>query len=64
MICDIAKGSVNHSSSARCHIRKRGYTDCDASNQHRDDSKNTLEQSSNAIFQGNLDFIFLSLWVQ
>ena len=24
MICDIAKGSVNRSSSGHCHIRKRG----------------------------------------
>jgi len=26
MIRDIATGTVNHSSSARCHIHKRGYT--------------------------------------
>jgi len=26
MICDIAQASVNHSSSAYCHIRKSGYT--------------------------------------
>ena len=64
MICDIAKGSVNYSSSAPCHIRKRGYTGCDAWQQHGDKSKNTLEQYSNAILQGNVDFIFLSLWVQ
>jgi len=44
MICDIAKGGVNRSSSARCHIHKRGYTGCDAWKQHRDNSKNTLEQ--------------------
>ena len=30
MICDIAKGSVNRSSSARCDICKRGYTGRDA----------------------------------
>jgi len=44
MICDIAKANVNRSSSARCHIRKCGYTGRDAWKQHRDDSKNTLEQ--------------------
>ena len=30
MICDIAEGSVNCSSSARCHIRKHGFTGRDA----------------------------------
>jgi hypothetical protein len=44
MICDNAKGSVNHSSSACCHIRKRGYTGRDASKQHRDHSEKTLEE--------------------
>jgi hypothetical protein len=44
MIRDIAKGSVNRSSSARCHIRKRRYTGRDAWKQHRDDSKYGLEQ--------------------
>jgi len=43
MICDIAKGSVNHSLSAHCHIRKSGYTGYDTWKQHHDDSKNTLE---------------------
>jgi len=44
MICDIAKGSVNRSSSARCYICNSGYTGCDTGKQHRDDSMNTLEQ--------------------
>jgi len=57
---DFAKGSVNHSSRARCHNWKSGYTGRDAWKMHRDHSKNTLAQWSNAIFQGNLDFIF---WV-
>jgi len=43
MICDIAKGSVNRSLSAHCHIRTSGYTGPDASKQHRDNSKNTME---------------------
>jgi len=30
MMCDIAKGSVNRSSSARCRFHKSGYTACDA----------------------------------
>ena len=30
MICDIAKRTVNSVSSAHCHIRKRGYTGCEA----------------------------------
>jgi len=64
MICDIAKGSVNCSSSARCHICTSRYTGRDTWKQHRDNSKNTLEQNSNAIYQGNLEFNFLSLWVQ
>ena len=34
MICDIANGSVNHSSSANCHNRKSGCTGRDASKQH------------------------------
>jgi len=58
MICDIARGSVNRSSSTHCHIRKCGYTGHDAGKQHSDNSKNTQECSSNAVFQGNLDFIF------
>ena len=44
MICDITKGTVNRLSSARCHIRNSGYTGRNAWKQHRDDSKNTLEQ--------------------
>jgi len=64
MICDIASGIENCLSSARCHIRNSGYTGCDAWKQHCDNSKNTLENWSNAIFQWNLDFIFFSLWVQ
>jgi hypothetical protein len=44
MIYDSAKASVNRSSSARCHIRKHGYSGHDAWKQHSDDSKNTLEQ--------------------
>ena len=64
MICDIATGSVNCSSSAGCHIHNSGYAGSDAWNQHRDNSNNTLECSSNAKFQGNLYLIFVSLWVQ
>jgi hypothetical protein len=64
MICDIDKGSVNCSSGTCCHIRNHGYTGRDAWKQHCDDLKNTLEQESNAIVQGNLKFIFLSLWIQ
>jgi len=54
MIGYIAKGSVNRSWSARCHICKSGYSGSDAWKQHRDHSKNTLEQTSNATFQGNI----------
>jgi len=43
MICDIAKGSVNHLSSACCHIHKSGHTGRDAWTQHCDNLKNTLE---------------------
>ena len=43
MLSEIAKGSGNRSSSACCQIRKSGYTSRDASNQHRDNSMNTLE---------------------
>jgi len=64
MICDIGKRTVNCSSSTGYHIRNSGYTGRDAWKQHHDDSKNTLEQYSNDIFQRNLDLIFLSLWVQ
>jgi len=42
-IFDIADGSVNRSSSARCHIRKSGHTDRYTWNQHRDNSNNTRE---------------------
>jgi len=56
--------SVNHSSSAHCHIRKSGYTGHDTWKQYCNNSKSTQEFSSNAIFQGILNFIFLSLWVQ
>jgi len=35
-----------------------GYTGHDTWKQHRDNSQNTLEQYSTAIFQGNYDFIF------
>ena len=61
MICDIAKESVNRSSSADCHIRKSEYTGCDAWKHHCNNSMNTPEQWSNAIFQGNIHFFFLSL---
>ena len=30
-ICDIGNESVNFSTTALCHICKRGYTGCDAS---------------------------------
>jgi hypothetical protein len=30
MVSDIAKETVNHSSSARCHICKHGYTGYDS----------------------------------
>jgi hypothetical protein len=43
MICDIAKGCVNHSSSACCHICKSGYTGSDGWKQHCNNSNNTLE---------------------
>jgi len=42
MICDIAKGSVDSSSSAHCQIRKGGYAGRDAWKQHRHNPKNTL----------------------
>jgi len=64
MNCKFAKWSVNRSLSAHCHIGKSGYTHRDAWKLQRNNWKNTLEHSSNAIFQGNLDFIFLSLGVQ
>jgi len=64
IICDIAKGSVNRSSSAHCPIRSSGYTGHDIGNHHRDNSQNTLEEERKAVLEGNLDFIFLSLWVQ
>ena len=63
MICDIANGSVNWSSSARCHICKSGYTGHDTGKQHCYHSKHTQERLSNAIFQGNLNFIFFSVCV-
>jgi len=43
MICDIAKGTVNHSSSAHFHIHKSGYTHRAARKQRRNSSMNTLE---------------------
>jgi len=61
-ISDIAKGSGNGLSSAHCDIRKTGYTGHDAGILHRNNSKVTLECEWNAIVQGSLDFIILSLW--
>jgi len=61
MICDITNGSVNSISSALCHIPKSGYTGCDAWKQHHNTSKNTLKQCSNAMIQGNVDFLFFEL---
>jgi len=58
MICDISKGSANCSSSAGYHILKSGYGGCDSWKQHGCNSKHTLQYYGNAIFQGNLDFIF------
>jgi hypothetical protein len=58
IICDIANSSVNISPSGQCYIPDCAYTGWDAWKQHRDDLKNTVEQSSNVIVQGNLDLIF------
>jgi len=58
MICDIANGSVNRSSSACCHIRKCGYSGCDTWQQHGINSQNTQECSSNAVLQRNLILFF------
>jgi len=64
LICDITTESVHSSSSARCHMRKGWYTGPDTCKPHCDNSKNTQEQQCKAIFQENLDFMFLSLQVQ
>jgi len=64
MIGDIAYGSVNWWSSAWSDIRKSRYTNRKAWKQHRNNSENPVEIQSNAIFQGNLDFIILGLWVK
>jgi len=64
IICDLGKGSVNHSRSACSHISKWGYVGRDVWKPHREHSKNTLNCRTNAIFRGNLNFIFLSLWEQ
>ena len=45
-------------------IGRSGWTGRDDWKQHCDNSKTMQESWRNAIFQGNLDFIFLSLWVQ
>jgi hypothetical protein len=44
MISDIAKRSVNRSSSARCLISKTVYTCRAGGKQHSNDSKHTLEE--------------------
>ena len=64
MIRDITKDSVNCSSSAHCDNCKSWFTQRDAWKQHRKNPLKMLECQSNALFHGNLNFIFLSLLVQ
>jgi len=60
-MCNITKYSINCFSNADYLICRSGETGCNAWKQYDHNSRNTLEYQSNAQFQGNLGFIFMSM---